>query len=289
MKIYIYNIIALVALTGTAHSVNPFKLNQGPEFHSSVKQETFSLKSQALIFQKGLKALQKNQTASPFFFEFLKKEPLSSAGLFNLGFSFYQEGKESLAKAFWRQALFQNPYDPRLRTALKKVGDKSYFWLWIPEDLVWGLMAIAFFILSLCIWHFRPHQSLNKEKSKVQDQAFFWLFVRKNWFSVFFCSFCFIVGSFYFYVRLKPYHTLTEEALLFSAPDPQAPTLLELEKGRVILKIKDLSKEWQKARLLEGPTGWLKKTVPAKEHKQAQQNDLYKPPKLIPFNPAKQS
>ena len=75
---------------------------------------------------------------------------------YNKGLSFYQQGRVGLAKAYWRAVLFQKPYNGTVRSALKAVEDKKYFWLWVPEDFALALIAFGFFVLCLSMWRF-PH------------------------------------------------------------------------------------------------------------------------------------
>ena len=58
-------------------------------------------------------------------------------------------GKKDPARAYWRQILFNNPYSRQTKEALNTIEDKKYFWLWIPQDFVLGLIALSWFILIL--------------------------------------------------------------------------------------------------------------------------------------------
>ena len=96
----------------------------------------------------------------------------TEATQFNKGLSFYQQGQEGMAKAYWRSVLFQNPYNRQVRLALNKVQDERYFWLWIPEDIALLLMALVFFVLCFSMWRF---QSPKKAENFYRQKNIFYL------------------------------------------------------------------------------------------------------------------
>ena len=207
---------------------------------------------------------------------------LSLAEQFNKGLSFYQQGQEGLAKAYWRPVLFQRPYDSQIQLALKTVGDKKYFWLWIPEDLVLLVISLCFLILCVCMWRFSATLSLSVQKktntthnqvSTEDSQALiFWLFIQKKPILLVFCLMCFALGAVYFYFRYSDYYTLKEDSAFLSAPDPGAPVLFEKTGGELLKQISSRKAKgeetWSHVRLPDKQTGWLKsdKLIAIKPH-----------------------
>ena len=190
---------------------------------------------------------------------------LSLAEQFNKGLSFYQQGQEGLAKAYWRPVLFQRPYDSQVQLALKTVGDKKYFWLWIPEDLVLLVISLCFLILCLCMWRFLASLKLSVQKKTGTEDSqalIFWLFIQKKPILLLFCLMCFALGAVYFYFRYSDYYTLAEDSAFLSAPDPGAPVLFEKTGGELLKQISSRKakgeESWSHVRLPDQQTGWLK-------------------------------
>ncbi len=193
------------------------------------------------LFNKALTNLQDNkpEEASRLFSEFLKTKPQSEAGLFNMALSLYrQSGKEDPARAYWRQVLFQNPYNRQTREALNLIEDKKYFWLWIPQDFILGLIAFSWFILIFLFF-------------KKKFLALRW------WLPVWFIVHGF--SSYYFYFRTGNYSTLMQDSMVLSAPDVTAPALFEQTAGvlvKVLPEKNDLQK-WSHIETSTGKRGWL--------------------------------
>ena len=193
------------------------------------------------LFNKALINLQDNkpEEASRLFSEFLKTEPASEAGLFNLALSLYrQSGKKDPARAYWRQILFNNPYSRQTKEALNSIEDKKYFWVWIPQDLVLGLIALSWFILILIFF-------------KKNFFAFRW------WIPIWFIFHGF--SFYYFYYRMGNYSTLMQDSMVLSAPDTTAPVLFEQKAGAMVkvLPKKDNLQEWSHIEISPGKRGWL--------------------------------
>ena len=203
--------------------------------------EVISTLSEQELFNKALTFLQegRSEEAIPFFLEFLKLKPFSEAGRFNLALSYLQSEKKGLALAYLRQLIFQNPYHRSAKVALKKLGDKKYFWLWFPMDLTLVLIALSWGIFIFIL--FRKKNSL------------VYLYM-----PVFLVVHCFSGG--YFYYRLANYVTLTKDSVILSAPDPKAPALVEQKAGVLLKKLsqKPYLPKWIPVKIpVSGQKGWL--------------------------------
>ena len=193
------------------------------------------------LFNKALTNLQDNKPAEAarLFSDFLKTKPASEAGLFNLALSLYrQDEKKDPARAYWRQILFNNPYNQQTREALNLIEDKKYFWLWTPPDFIMGLMAFSWLIFIL-------------------------LFFKKKFFSLRWWIPVWLVvhgfSSYYFYLRMGNHSTLMQDSMVLSAPDTTAPVLFEQTAG-VLVKVlpeKDPLPNWSHIETSPGKRGWL--------------------------------
>ena len=202
---------------------------------------TLSAQAEEDLFNKALSHLQNNKTqeAIHLFSEFLKTNPQSEAGLFNLALSFYrQSGKKDPARAYWRQILFKNPYNLQTKDALNAIEDKKYFWLWLPEDLVLGLMALSWMILIFTLF--------KKKLPALRLWIPVWLIVHG-------------FSSYYFYHRLSNYSTLMQDSTILSAPDAKAPVLFEQPAGALVkvLPKKNHLTEWSHIQISPTKKGWL--------------------------------
>ena len=198
----------------------------------------------------------------------LEQKPLdiSVSERYNKALSFYKAGKTGLAKAYWRQVLFQKPANKQVRSALKAVGDKKYFWLWIAEDFVLALIAIAVFVLCFSMWRFQGVATQKDYSSK--NMAI--LFIKQKIGTLLCCFLCFALGAVYIYFRYGDYHTLKEDSMFLSAPDLQAPPLFEKTSGLLLKQLRSMElngETWSQVGLPHNQTGWLKSD------------------KLIPINP----
>lgn len=199
-----------------------------------------STKATADLFDKALTNLQDNkpEEASRLFSEFLKTNPDSEAGRFNLALSLYRHsGKKDPARAYWRQILFNNPYSRQTKEALISIEDKKYFWLWIPKDLTLGLMSFSWLVLIFFLF----------------KKNFFTL---RLWIPVWFIIHGF--SAYYFYYRMGDHSTLMRNSMVLSAPDSKAPILFEQKAGALvkILPKKKYLPEWSHIEVL-GKRGWL--------------------------------
>ena len=193
------------------------------------------------LFNKALKALQEDriEEAAGLFSAFLKIKPQSQAGRFNLALSLYRQNQnQGIAQAYWRQILFENPYSLQTKIALKAVGDKKYFWLWLPVDLILALMALSWGALILFLFQKK-------------------LFAARLWIPVGLLIHCF--GAYYFYHRRGNYSSLIQDSVVLSAPDLKAPVLFE-QKAGVLLKVlqeKNGLQKWSHVQISPTKSGWL--------------------------------
>lgn len=202
---------------------------------------TLSARAEESLFNKALTSLQNNkpQEAIHLFSEFLKTNPQSEAGLFNLALSFYrQSGKKDPARAYWRQILFKNPYSLQTKEALNIIEDKKYFWIWLPADLILGLMALSWLALVFILF--------KKKLPALRLWIPVWLIVHG-------------FSSYYFYHRLRNYSTLMQDSMILSAPDAKAPVLFEQTAGALVrvLPQKDHLQEWSHIQISPTKKGWL--------------------------------
>ena len=197
--------------------------------------------SEKEVFNKALAALQEERTeeASLLFLEFLKLKPFSEVGRFNLALSYWKSEKKGLALAYFRELLFENPYNQSSKIALKKLGDKQYLWLWLPVDLILAVIALSWGIFIFVLF--------------------------KKRFSVLYLYIPVLLGFhcfslWYFYCHSNDYATLIQDAVVLSAPDPKAPVLFE-QKAGVFLKIlpkKTSFPEWTPVQIPSlQQRGWL--------------------------------
>ena len=199
-----------------------------------------SAQAEEALFNKALTHLQENQPeeAIHLFSDFLKTEPKSEIGRFNLALSFYkQSGNKDPARAYWRQMLFENPYNPQVKAALNALKDKKYFWLWWPSDLILFLMVLSWVILIFLLF-------------KKKSAAIMWL-------PVWIVAHSF--SAWYFYHRLGNYSSLMADSRVLSAPDDKASVLFRQEAGalvKVLGKAGD-SQEWSHIQVSFAKSGWL--------------------------------
>ena len=199
-----------------------------------------SVSAEEVLFSKALMALQENQVeeASRLFSEFLKLNPESESGRFNLALSFYRQNKmPDPARAYWRQILFKNPYSLQTREALSLIGDKKYFWLWIPEDFILALMALSWVIFIF----------LKKTSMVFHIGVPLWMIVH-------------VFSGYYFYHRFGNYGNLIQDCQVFSAPDFKAPVLFEQKSGALVKELdkKDEVRDWSHVKISTTKSGWIR-------------------------------
>ncbi len=218
---------------------------------------SFAAKAQSpkALFDKAVLKLSKGETkeSSALFYEFLKLDPNSLSARFNLALSLYrQSAKPDPARAYLRQILFEKPYNKEVKVFLRKLGDKKYFWLWIPKDIVLILAALAL----LFILPFRG-QRLKEGAGSFYDKTV------TNKSLKFFCFLFFVcIESFsvaYFYFRAEPMGTLIKDLPVLSAPVKNAGVLFEGKAGALarLLPVKQKPSGWILVRIPSSGSGWI--------------------------------
>ena len=221
-----------------------------------IHSEAISTQPSEDFFNQGLNYLQKNQDkkARHSFKEYLKKNPKSLSARFNLALSFYQQSVreeqahlKELARAYFRQVLFENPYHSPTRQALSLLKDKKYFWLWLPPDLI--LVFMAFSIIFLL-----------------------WLFFKKKplKLGITICLIGLAISGAYFYYRLQDHGTLMQDCAILSAPSSKASSIALAKQGsliRILSKNRPSTKGWLAIQQESGLKAWLPSSciLPLKE------------------------
>lgn len=171
------------------------------------------------------------------------KQITSQKELFNRALYLYQQDKlQSKSKAYFRQILFQNPYNIQTKQVLQKLGDKKYFWLWIPPDFILILLFCSYSIFMVLIFF--------------KKQLWVYGYLPFLFISSFF-------GIYYFYQRNLDHYSLIQDTVVLSAPHLKAPILFK-QKAGVVLKV--LSKNykvthWSHVEISNTQSGWLSSKI----------------------------
>ncbi len=196
------------------------------------------------LFYEALVTLQKGQAeqAGRMFSEFLKTHPQSLSGRFNLALSLYRQTENpDPARAYWRQILFEDPYNKQIKDILNTFGDTLPFWLLWPKDLFLALIALSWIVLLLAFF---------KNKELVYLCLPVWLIAQG-------------LSAYYFYHRLGSYSSLMQDSVVLSAPDSKAPVLFKQKSGALVkvLAVENRSKKWSHVQISPAKTGWLESNV----------------------------
>ena len=188
-------------------------------------------------FEQAVHHLHKKESeqAQTLLMKLLKKKPYSAPLLYNLGLAFYQQKKLPQTLAYWRRAIFHNPYNTTIKTSLKHI-DSSPFWLVWPSDIVWAIQFL--------LW-----------------TGFVFLIYKKQFFTLFriwplVAISIQVVSVLYFYPRTQNYATLVQNTSLHSYSNVSAPVLFEQNAG-VLLKIKKIKNNWSYVLLSDIKEGWI--------------------------------
>ena len=189
-------------------------------------------------FEQAVDHLYKKESeqAQIILMNLLEKKPNSVPLLYNLGLSFYQQKKPAEALAYWRRAIFYNPYNTTVKTSLKHIGDISPFWLIWPSDIVWAVQFLLWTVFIFLIY-----------KKNFWSLSRIWLAP---------AIFIQVISLLYFYPRTKNYATLVQNTSLHSDSNASAPVLFEQNAG-VLLKIKKTKNNWSYVILSDIKEGWV--------------------------------
>ena len=189
-------------------------------------------------FEQAVNHLYKKESeqAQIILMKLLEKKPNSVPLLYNLGMAFHQQKKQAEALAYWRRAIFNNPYNTTVKTSLKHIGDTSPFWLIWPSDIVWAIQFL--------LW-----------------TNFVFLIYKKKFYTLFriwplLAILIQVISLLYFYPRTQNYATLVQNTSLHSDSNASAPVLFE-QKAGVLLKIKKIKKNWSYVTLSDIKEGWI--------------------------------
>ena len=166
----------------------------------------------------------------------IEKQPNSVPVLYNLGLSLYQQNKYPETQAYWRQALFIDPYNHKVRQGLKQMGDTPPFWLALPSDLIGAIQFLLWSVFIFLIY-----------KKKFWSLSRIWLVP---------AIFIQVISVFYFYPRMQNYATLIQNTSLYSDSNSSAPILFEQSAG-ALLKIKKIKNNWSYVILSDIKEGWI--------------------------------
>ena len=194
--------------------------------------------NEASSFEQSVNHINKKEfeQAQTILMKLLEEKPNSVPLLYNLGLTFYQQKKQAEARAYWRQAIFKNPYNTKVQQGLKETGDALPFWLIWPSDIVWAIQFL--------LW-----------------ASFVFLIYKKNFYTLIRilslpAIFIQVVSLLYFYPRTQNYATLVQNTSLHSDSNSSAPVLFEQTAG-VLLKIKKTKNNWSYVILSDIKEGWI--------------------------------
>ncbi len=197
-----------------------------------------SATNEASSFEQAVDHLHKKEfeQAQTILMKLLEEKPNSIPLLYNLGLTFYQQKKQAEARAYWRRAIFNNPYNTKVLASLKHIGDTLPFWLTWPSDIVWAIQFLLWASFVFLIY---------KKKFLVLSRIWPMLAIPIQ-----------VISLLYFYPRTQNYATLVQNTSLHSDSNSSAPVLFE-QKAGVLLKIKKTKNNWSYVILSDIKEGWI--------------------------------